>query len=102
MRHHASRRGVAGDCLQRRKKMRQGDVLPIYLGLSMGDSFIRATVTVLSRYTLKDFVGCGSESPTLPCGEAFLEYGTMTCRVHLMSGQCEGFHELEALMHIQV
>ena len=25
----------------------------------------------------------------MPCGEAFLEGGTMTCRVHLVSGQRE-------------
>jgi hypothetical protein len=25
----------------------------------------------------------------MPCGEAFFDYGTMTCRVHLMSGQRE-------------
>src|SRR5260370_39072855 len=38
---------------------------------------------------LDNFIGCGSDSPTMPCGEAFLEYGTMICRVHLMSGQRE-------------
>ncbi|MDH6153271.1 hypothetical protein OKW46_007261 [Paraburkholderia sp. WSM4179] len=27
--------------------------------------------------------------PTMPDGEAFLEYGAMTCCVHLMSGQGE-------------
>jgi hypothetical protein len=25
----------------------------------------------------------------MQCDEALLEYGTVTCRVHLMSGQCE-------------
>jgi hypothetical protein len=29
------------------------------------------------------------DGPTLPGGDSFREYGTMTCRVHLMSGQGE-------------
>lgn len=31
--------------------MRHGEDLPLYLGLSMGDTFIRATVTKLCRST---------------------------------------------------
>jgi hypothetical protein len=39
------------DRLQRRKTMRQGDDLPVYLGLSMGDRITVATVTNLMRST---------------------------------------------------
>jgi hypothetical protein len=38
---------------------------------------------------LDNFIGCGSDSPTTRYGEAFLEYGTIARRVHMMSGQRE-------------
>jgi hypothetical protein len=35
------------------------------------------------------FLDCSIHGPTMPGGEAFFEYGAMTCCVHLMSGQRE-------------
>jgi hypothetical protein len=44
-RHHASLRGCGPDRLQRRKTMRHGEDLPLYLGLSMGDTHLRGGQT---------------------------------------------------------
>jgi hypothetical protein len=55
------------DRLQRRKTMRQGDDLPVYLGLSMGDRITVATVTNLMRSTPAE-PGVRSAAADCPCG----------------------------------